>query len=136
MRNLKLGLIAAAAMFAAACGKGGVSDACTTDADCEEDQICHTLAKACVKSCTDNDDCTTQSPTCASLLGVTSDGGTPKFCQCTATSCGSDATCSDTYKVCLAECEGDDCEAAATCDSTDPQPSTCSNGQFCSGTAC
>jgi hypothetical protein len=155
MTYKKLGVVFLAAasvgVWAGGCGAGGGSDVpCSTDTDCETNQLCHPTLDICVATCTQGSDCPDEMKTCASL------NGSGLFCQCA----NNDALCNTAVegnicstgdKVCRPKCTGDsDCSSGRTCNTTtgqcsagggscsssDTQPSTCSNGYYCSSATC
>src|SRR5262245_52811480 len=60
-------------------------ESCTEDQFCDDDSVCHPLAKVCVKSCESDSDCPENSRSC------TGTSGTQKYCECESTEkCGGD----------------------------------------------
>lgn len=91
------------------------SSTCSNDAQCTgENEVCHTIAKQCVKACTDASGCSSTMATCA-VMGTT----TTKVCQCTSDAeCGGTNVC-QSYGVCTAKCT-----SAASC----PNGYSCNTG--------
>jgi len=148
MRIAKLGMtasLAAAALFAASCGRGNVGE-CETDDDCESGFVCHTGAAVCVASCETEADCEdARYPSCAAIPGTTD----TLACLCSESSCGEGQVCSTTLSVCLTTCttdsncgSGEVCDtesgtcvpgtpAGTECSNTKAQPDVCAYGEYC-----
>jgi hypothetical protein len=131
----RLGLIgvtaAALALALAGCPDGGGVATCTSDTECQSDELCHPNAKVCVRKCSSTTDCPTEAKTCKTTTAT----GAQMICTCaTDQLCeqelGTGTVCSDSWEVCTPT-EGTSCSATAV------QPDTCGYGQFCgTGSTC
>jgi hypothetical protein len=154
---LVLASVAGAAIVAASCGGDDNSNAsCNSDSDCSSGQICHPLAKFCVKTCSQNSDCPDSENNCANLTLPSGQATTAKICQCTTDSAcgGGTSICGSEDKVCEVKCTQDsDCKSGRTCTTATGQctsaasnacnpnnaviganggPDTCHYGEVCS----
>ncbi len=135
----------AALAGAAAATDGGVQKICqcTTNELCNSNaggsNICSSTDHVCVVKCStdsacaagktcQNGECVGGGTTCTPLCGA------GQACQngtcvagCSIGSCASGQTCSAATST---------CQAAATCSTGSGQPSTCTNGEFCSNNSC
>lgn len=91
---------------------------CTADEFCDEDSLCHPLAKVCVKRCSSDSDCPENAKACSGVS--TASGAERKFCQCQSTDeCGGkdDIICGAEEKVCAPKCTSDvDCTFGRRCE--------------------
>lgn len=93
---------------------------CTTDEACGGDEVCHPLAKVCVKSCASAADCPSSAKSCS---GMSTESGSQKmFCECQSTDlCDGDEKiiCTAAEKICAPRCTNDvDCTFGRHCDTT------------------
>lgn len=118
MRLKKLFFLAALVSGFALTGCGLVSSdelqSCTADEFCDDDSVCHPLAKVCVKACEAPTDCPTTAKSCTGVSGAR------MFCQCQSTDLcdgGDDVICTDEEKICAPKCTSDvDCSLGRHCD--------------------
>lgn len=118
MHLKKLFFLAALVSGFALTGCGLVSSdelkSCTADEFCDEDSVCHPLAKVCVKACESATDCPSSAKSCTGV------SGTRTFCQCQSTDLcdgGDDVICTDEEKICAPKCTSDvDCSMNRRCD--------------------
>jgi len=125
---------------------------CATDGECNQGEICHPTAKACVQTCATNDECSTRKCEAVSTSVAT------KVCKCTTdqlctSDLGTELLCSTLDTVCTPKCTADvDCGTGRTCDTATGQckagggntgttctgegQTTCAYGQFCSASKC
>lgn len=92
---------------------------CTSDEFCGDDEVCHPLAKVCVKSCQSAADCPTTAKSCSGVSAAS--GGTQRmYCECQSTElCGGDedTICTTAEKICAPKCTNDvDCTFGRHCD--------------------
>ncbi len=164
-------VVAALAGFSLnACGPDGtggttaVGGACTADADCKTDLVCHKTANVCVETCSITADCDQDSTqkNCiaapwassgadagssgAKICGCSTDAlcGTGKICysgtteicrdKCTADGQCNGGTCNTTTGKCSGGTMGTTCNQATTTIGTSGGPDTCAYGDLC-GTA-
>ncbi|WP_309893298.1 hypothetical protein [Archangium sp.] len=135
--KLMLAVLGAMSMVLTGCPDGGREDlACTATTDCLEGEICHPSAKVCVQTCTTGGDCPESAKTCEAIGG----GNTQMICKCSTDALcqrdervadASTLVCNTASKVCAPP---GTTPTPTTCQGT--SQSTCSYGQFCSGTTC
>ena len=91
-------------------------ESCTEDQFCDDDSVCHPLAKVCVKACESPTDCPSSSKSCTGV----STSSARSFCECQSTDLcdgGDDVICTDEEKICAPKCTSDvDCTMGRHCD--------------------
>jgi hypothetical protein len=146
-------LVAAASMFVGCGEEGGGETACTDNSQCTAEQICHPTAKVCVTSCTSAADCPDTAKTCDTI--TVNGQESESFCQCSTDELcgggtGSSTVCSSSQdKICAVQCSEGTCGpgrtcneqghcvdgggTGGTCDNSQPEPTSCTYGNYCSG---
>jgi hypothetical protein len=93
----------------------GELESCTADEFCDDDSLCHPVAKVCVKTCTFAEDCPDTAKSCEPLSG-----DARSFCACQSTElCDGDENiiCTESEKICAPKCTSDvDCTLGRACD--------------------